>query len=327
MPTNLPPEYFEAEKVYKAAQSLEEKISALEDLISTIPKHKGTDKLRADFRRRLAKLRESQQTTKRKTTQKSPYQFEREGAGQVVIIGPTNVGKSTLVDMLTNATPEVSESPYTTWLPTPGMMNIDDVQVQLVDTPPLNPEYVEPELLNLLRRADMALLMVDVQTYPLEQLEESLAILRNNRLAPINATHPGVKERHNQVPILVAANKCDDADCDEVYEIFRELASIDWVMLPISARNLRNIDLFKKMIFERLGVVRVYAKPPGKPPDMDTPFVLKQGSTVEDLAERIHKEILENLKYARVWGSTQHDGQMVGRDYVLHDKDIVELHT
>jgi ribosome-interacting GTPase 1 len=158
MPTNLPPEYFEVEKRYRAASSPEEKAACLEEMLGTIPKHKGTDKLRADLRRKLSKLKDAARTRKGTSRQVSAFHIDKEGAGQAVVIGPANVGKSALVAALTNATPEVADYPFTTWTPTPGMMPVEDIQVQLIDTPPLNSEFVDPELINLIRRADLILL-------------------------------------------------------------------------------------------------------------------------------------------------------------------------
>src|SRR4030042_4504903 len=166
MPTNLPPEYFEADKRFRAAQSTAEKIARLEELMGTIPKHKGTDKLRADYRRRLSKLKEAVQTKKRPGRQESAYNLDKEGAGQVVVAGPPNAGKSAPVRATTNAPPKASEAPFTTWEPTPGMMPYEDVQVQLIDTPPLNEEYMEAGLLDLLRRADLILLGGAPKTHP-----------------------------------------------------------------------------------------------------------------------------------------------------------------
>ncbi len=328
MPTNLPPEYFEAEERYDQAETVEEKIACLEELISTIPKHKGTDKLRADYRRRLSKLKSAAQSRKRTRTSISPYHIDKEGAGQVVIVGLTNVGKSALVATLTNASPEVSEAPHTTWTPTPGMMPVDNIQVQLIDTPPLSHEYIEPELLNLVRRADLLLIMLDVQTYPVQQLEETVQILRENRIVPLHKKSE-IEDQHRItfVPVIVVANKCDDESCDEVFEIFCELLEERWPLLPISITSEKNIDLLKKQIVQELKVIRVYTKAPGKDPDLRRPFVLKEGSTVADLALKIHKDFHDKLKAARVWGSSAFEGQMVQRDYLLQDGDVVELRT
>ncbi|MGC9359323.1 MAG: TGS domain-containing protein [Anaerolineae bacterium] len=80
-------------------------------------------------------------------------------------------------------------------------------------------------------------------------------------------------------------------------------------------------------MFERLGVIRVYSKAPGRPPDLDAPFTLEEGSTVADLAAKVHRDFYDQLKSARIWGKGVHDGQMVSRDHVLADGDIVELHV
>ncbi|MGC8788047.1 MAG: GTPase [Anaerolineae bacterium] len=326
MPTNLPPEYFEVEKRFRAAKSPAEKVALLEELISTVPKHKGTDHLRADLRRRLSQLRAEARTKKGASRRESVFRIEREGAGQVAVIGPANVGKSALVAALTNATPEVADYPYTTWEPTPGMMPVEDIQIQLVDTPPLDRDYVEPELIDLIRRADLILLVVDLQTDPLGQLEETLAILRENRIVPDRwQDRYNEEERMTFKPFLVLANKADDEQSDELFELFCQLLEEQLPCLPISAATGRNLEQFKRAVFENLGIIRVYAKPPGKDPDFSAPFILKKGSTVQDLAAKVHKDFLEKLSAARVWGSAEFDGQMVQRDYVLHDRDVVEL--
>jgi ribosome-interacting GTPase 1 len=184
MPTNLPPEYFEVEERYRAASTVPEKIEALQDLLSTIPKHKGTDRLRADLRRKLSKLKEGARGRKGAARHESAYSIDREGAGQVVVIGHANVGKSALVRALTNAEPEVAEYPFSTRKPTPGMMQVEDVQVQLIDTPPLNRDFVESEMMDLIRRSDMILLLVDLHADPFLQLEESAALLERYHIIP-----------------------------------------------------------------------------------------------------------------------------------------------
>ncbi len=145
MSTNLPPEYFEAERRYRAAKTPAEKIACIEELIRIVPKHKGTDKLRAGLRKRLSKQKAISQTKKGTGKRESAFSIDKEGAGQVVLVGPVNVGKSALVATLTNATPEVAGFPHTTWKPTPGMMLMENIQFQLIDTPPLNRDYMEPE--------------------------------------------------------------------------------------------------------------------------------------------------------------------------------------
>jgi ribosome-interacting GTPase 1 len=326
MPTNLPPEAIDAERRYRAAKSVTEKIACLEEYISLIPKHKGTDKLRADLRRRLSKLKASSQGRKGISRHKSAFRVVKEGAGQVVVVGPANVGKSALVAALTNAAPEVADFPFTTWKPTPGMMLVENVQIQLVDTPPLDRGFVEPELLNLIRRSDLILLVVDLQADPVQQLEDTIAFLQEHRILPLR-----LKDRYPEQrlltfkPLLVLANKSDDEDSEENFEIFRQLLEDDWPLLPVSAATGRNLEHLKRVVFERLEIIRIYSQAPGKEPDFSTPFILRKGGTVEEFARNIHQDFFEKLKSARVWGSAAYDGQMVQRDYVLHDGDVVEL--
>ena len=326
MPTNLPPEYYKVEQRYQAAQSVSEQITLLQELISTVPKHKGTDHLRADLRRKLSRLRKDAQSKKKLGRQESAYNIDREGAGQVLILGPPNAGKSSLVATLTNAAPEVAEFPYTTWDPTPGMMKFENIQIQLIDTPPLNPEHVEPAMMDLARRCDLILLMLDLQGYPLEQLEVAAALLEANRIVPTHRrSHYPEPGRLTFVPMLVLVNKCDDPAWDEECAVLQELMGSEWPMLPLSLRHGRFVGEFKQAVYDWLEIIRVYSQPPGREVNRDQPFVLPRGATVEEFAGKVHLDFVEKLKSARVWGSTAYDGLMVGRDYVLRDGDVVEL--
>ncbi len=327
MPANLPPEYLEAEKRYRAAKNPTEKLACLEDMLTLLPKHKGTDKLRADLRRRVSKVKAASQAKKGASKRESAFQIDKEGAGQVVVVGPANVGKSALVARLTNANPEVADFPLTTWKPTPGMMPVENIHVQLVDTPPLNRDYVEPELLDLIRRSDLILLVVDLQTDPVQQLEETVNLLEENRIVPSHLRDKYEEERLLKfIPFLVLANKNDDESTDENLEIFRELTDNDWPMISVSSITGRNLELLKNTLVDKLQIIRVYSKAPGKEPDLTAPFVLKRGSTVENFAGKVHKDFVDKLKIAKVWGDVVFDGQMVQRDYILRDGDVVELH-
>jgi uncharacterized protein len=327
MPANLPPDYFEAERLFREAESTQEKIARLEDLIRTVPKHKGTDRLRADLRRKLAELKREPRSHKGGARRASAYNIGREGAGQVALIGPPNTGKSALLDALTNATPEVADYPFTTWEPLPGMMSYEDVQIQLVDTPPLNAEYTDPGLLDLIRRADLVLLVVDLQGDPVGELEESIALLANHRIHPLERQAELGPEAGIYVQFLVVANKSDDDSYEELLELFRELVEEEWPMIDVSATTGRHLDLLRRRVFESLDIIRVYSKAPNEPPDLVAPYTLPTGSTVAEMAAKVHRDFYEHLKTARVWGATVFDGQMVSRDHVLSDGDIVELHV
>ncbi len=339
MPTNLPPDYFKIEKRFQEAESSAEKISLLEEMYSVVPKHKGTDHLRADLRRQLAKLKEEAQQSRKKRGGPPPvFHVEKEGAGQAALLGAANTGKSALVRALTHAEPEVSPAPFTTWRPTPGMTQFENVQIQLVDTPPLARGYVDAGLFDLARHADLLLVVVDLQADPLSQLEECLSLLEQHRIAPTGweRDYAGV-ERMGFKELIVLANKCDEgrleADCAAFCELINTPDSgppgtplkYKLEVIPVSAQNGRNFEALKQRIYARLGIMRVYARPPGEEPDLERPFVIRAGSTVEELGLKIHKDFGEHLKSARVWGSSTFEGQMVGRDYVLQEGDIVEL--
>ena len=328
MPTNLPPEYYEAEERFRAAGSAEEKIACLEEVLATIPKHKGTDKLRADLRRRLSKLKAGLGAKKKGARHASVYHIEKEGPARVVVIGAPNVGKSALVATVTHATPKVSEYPFTTWTPTPGMMPVRDIHIQLVDTPALSREHVEPELFGLIRGADFVLLLVDLQARPIQQLDDTIELLKENRIA-LRGEEDGLAEHGGPTLLtcLVAVNKDDDSSWDEEFDVFRELLEDRWPLLPISAQTGRNLERLRETLFERLELMRVYSKVSGKKADLTAPFVLKKGGTVAEFAAKVHKDFVTKLKTARVWGTDVHDGQQVGRDHPLHDGDVVELHV
>lgn len=327
MPTNLPPEYFAAEQKYRAAESVAAKISSLEELIGTIPRHKGTDKLRAELRRKLARLKSEQKKKRSTARHESEFHIDVEGSARIVITGAPNTGKSSLLATLTHAEPKISESPFTTWLPQPGMMDLEDIRIQLIDTPPLNMDHNEAELFDLIRSADLVLLMVDLQASPLAQLDMALQILRQHRIVPDHWQPDGPQESPvHFLPVLLVVNKDDEETFDEDFDIFCQLLETDCPLVAVSVRNRRNLNELKKFIFKKLDIIRIYGKPPGKDVDYSRPFVLKRGSTLADLALKVHQDFYHKLKNARVWGTGVYDGQLVGREHVLHDKDIVELH-
>ena len=326
MPTNLPPDYYRVEEQYRNAGSLAEKISCLEELMRIVPKHKGTDKLRGDLRRRLSRLRETSARKKGAARQISPFQIPGEGAGQVVVIGPPNVGKSSLLRALTKARPDVAEFPFSTTMPTPGMMRYENIQIQLVDTPPVSDQYVDPEMMNLIRRADALAILADIQSTTMDQLELTRSVLEKHRIIPRQLVNENMDlQRLSPVSVLVGVNKVDDQDRDEDFQVLQELIGHEWTLAPLSLTRARYVDDFKRAVFELLRIIRVFSKAPGKKAELDTPFVLSQGSRIQDFGAKLHKDFQSRLKSARIWGQGLYDGQMVGRDHVLKDGDIVEL--
>ena len=327
MPANLPPHYFDAEKRYREAQSPEDKVAALEEMLTIMPKHKGTDKLRADIRRRISKVKSLPKQKKGTSRRESEYSIDREGAAQVVVLGPPNVGKSALVATLTNADPEVADFPHSTWKPTPGMVPYENIQFQLIDTPPISNEFVDPPMTDLIRRTDIVLVMLDLKADPIQQYEDTLSILAEWRVFPMAMPVP---EDLNRPPfikkVLIAANKMDEAENQEDFEVFLELSETPLPCLGISTLTKRHLKDLLVHIYDMAGIIRVYSKAPGKEPDANAPFVLPRGSTLETLAVKIHKDFASKLKYARIWGKDVFDGQMVQRDYVLQEGDTAEIH-
>ncbi|MEW6034308.1 MAG: GTPase [Chloroflexota bacterium] len=327
MPANLTPQYFEAERAYKQAKTIAERIEGLENMLAVMPKHKGTDHLRADLRARIAKLREEEQRGPGGAARTRLYYVRREGAGQAVLVGLPNSGKSQLLASLTEASPKVADYPFTTQLPLPGMMLYQNVQVQIVDVPAINYPEARPWVRNIVRGADLLLLVVDLGLEPVSQVETIRGELTGMRVRLLGKGDAPPEEPEVGKKALVVANK---NDLEMVAERHARLAS--WLggrfpLVSVSSLQGTGLDELRREVFLALEVIRVYSKPPGRQPDTDRPFVIKAGSTVEELAGEVHKELRRNLKYAQVWGSGKFDGQRVNRRYVLQDGDIVELHT
>jgi ribosome-interacting GTPase 1 len=325
MPANLTPQYLEAEKNFRMAKTTQEKIACLEEMLAVMPKHKGTDHLRADLRTKIANLTKS--IDKKAATSHSTTKIEKAGAAQVAVIGPPNTGKSQIVASITNAKPVVAAYPYTTQTATSGMMHYENVQIQLVDTPPLGEQPPEWWLLNIMRRADVLLIVVDLSQDALAQTDALVAVLneKNIGLGKAKELENDAESPVNYKKALIVGNK---ADLDPGGNNFRALQSRYGDKLPtiaITATSGR-LDELKKQIFLMLDVIRVYTKTPGAKPDMTDPIILERGSTLEMAAISIHKSFAQRMKYARIWGSGKFDGVMVKRDHVLQDGDIIELH-
>jgi uncharacterized protein len=326
VPANLTPEYLAAERALHAAKTTLERIACLEEMLAVMPKHKGTDHLRAELRTKIAKL--TQSLDKKTATQRVTMVIEKAGAAQVAVIGLPNTGKSQIVASLTKATPLVAAYPFTTQAATPGMMTFENIQVQLIDTPPLSDQPPEWWLMNIIKRADGLLLVVALDEDPQAQAEALLGILREKRIglgrAPENAPEDEDAPLTWKKARLVA-NKADLDPGGASFRVLRELYADRLPAIAISAVGPRLDDLRRK-IFEMLDIIRVYTKTPGGKPDMTDPIILARGSTLEAAAATVHKDFASKLKFARIWGSGKHEGVMVRRDHVLQDGDVIELH-
>jgi ribosome-interacting GTPase 1 len=327
VPTNLPPQYFEAEKAYRQAKSPAEKVEALETMLAVMPKHKGTDHLKADLRARIAKLTQEAQKQAGGGARAQLYDVRKEGAGQLALVGLPNVGKSSLMAALTDATPKVGDYPFTTQLPQPAMMPVENVSIQLVDLPPVVPEATAPWHRALIRRADLLLLVVDLGGDPLEEWATLLAELAGMRVEPVAPGEVALDgEEAPGTPALLVATKADHPDASDVRELLELEVDGRLPIIAVSATDGRGLDELRWRALAALHVIRVYTKPPGKPADRSKPFVLKRGSTIDDLADLIHHELREKLKYALLWGASgKFGGQRISRHHVLEDEDVVEL--
>jgi uncharacterized protein len=327
MPANLTPDYHRAEQRLRLARTTDEKIDALEEMLRVVPKHKGTDHLQADLKSRIAKLRrEGEKKTGRGGFS---HMVPREGAAQIALVGPPNTGKSSLVRALTHAAPEVGDYPFTTREAMPGMMPFEDIAFQLVDLPPISDQHAEPWVFDIVRHADLVWLVL-AATDALEGFDEVQRLLGGRNIGLVPASRGSLLDDGSvtfRKPALVLLNQCDRPGAAEAAAVFDDLLDRKWPLFPLSAATGTGVDPLKARTFHVLDIVRVRTKQPGKPPDAGAPFTLPTGSTVRDLAARIHKDLADGMKFARVWGKSAFDGQAVQQDHVLMEGDVVEIHS
>lgn len=328
MALNLTPEYFEADRQYRQARTREEKMAALELMLKAIPKHKASEKKQADLKSRIKELREAP-VSKGKAVTVDPYHVSPQGAGQVLLLGLPNSGKSSILGCLSKAPVKITDFPFGTQTVVPGMVYHEDAPIQMVDLPPITPEHVPPNLVNALRHTGVIMLVVDLAADSvLEDVEALLAILAERNINFEAAEQDDTGQVMQVWPKgLIVATKCDLPNAADNLAILRELRTGEPELMAVSSHTAEGLPEMLKRLFEMLHVIRVYSKLPGKPADKEKPFVVPAGTTVGELARTIHKDIADHLKYARVWGDDIFSGQQVHASHVLHDRDVVELHT
>ncbi len=335
MPANLTPEYRNAEKEYRAAATSAEKLTALEHMLATIPKHKGTDKLQGDLKRRISRLKNASRGSAG-TRHLDIFAVERSGAGQVVLLGTPNVGKSAVVAATTKATVQVTDYPFATAVPVPGMMPFEDIKIQLVDLPPITAEHMPAGMMGTIRSADIVAVVVSLgDDDPLSQVQISLDGLHGRGVTLVNTPEvpempaPQGPDDKPLFPIrgFILATHLDSPVAPDNLQALQDLYADQLQVRAVSCTSGENLDQLKAYLFEFLNVVRVYSKVPGKKADKKDPFVLPRGSTVLDLAGAVHRDLPDQLRYARIWGADTYPGQTVQRHHVLSDADVIELHT
>lgn len=345
MAVNASPMYQKAEERYRCAATPQEKLDALQEMLRLVPKHKASEKVQQQIKERIKKTKElvGKAAKAGGGHQHDPMSVHRQGAGQVFLLGAPNVGKSSIVGALTKAKVEIAEFPFSTHAAIPGMAHHEDVPIQLVDAPPVMDGHPQPGMMNAIRKADIVLLVVDLAAIDLiDQFQQCVSLFAEHGMHPVSTAEldyghdhedgiMGMEEEEHEAMrlpkrVLVVANKMDAPDAMENFETFRELSESDLKMIPVSAQTGEGLPEMMAAIFEMLHVIRVYAKKPGKPADKEAPFVLPVGGTVEDMARLVHNDVADNLKHARIWGGSVHDGQQVTAHHVLTDKNVVELH-
>jgi uncharacterized protein len=330
MPANLTPDYKKADEWFRSATTDEERLAALEEMYRTIPKHKGTEGLQADIKRKISKFKEIIESGGRQkggagARHVDIFHVPHMGAGQVVLLGTPNSGKSSIVAAVSNAHVNVADYPFATDKPIPGMMKYEDVQIQIVDTPPITAEFAPVGLVNTLRGADVIAIVIDLSDDVLGQWETCLKYLDEHHLIR-KGTEPADDPIHHLAKdCFVLATKADLAP-EGTLATLKELCPRPLDFVETSVKTAEGLNVMARHVFDMLKVIRIYAKPPGKPADMKDPFSLPQGSTVLDLAQLIHRELADKVKNARVWGTDVYDGQHVQLQHELHDRDVVELH-
>lgn len=308
MPANLPPKFHKLSQKLKQTRNPGEKISILKEMLAVTPNHKGTQNVKKHLKKKMAKLREKK--PQKPPSKESIYSVQKEGAGQVVIAGPPNSGKSTLLNNLTNAQEKVGNYLFTTKTPQPAMMPYENIQIQLVDTPPLTPEFSPPWIKALLKQSDRILGVFDCSK---EKISSNIRFFQEK-----------MKEWEiNEEKISFIGNKMDLLDHPQKLK----KTSSQYNIRLISCIKEKSLENLREEIFNSLNIIRVYTKAPNRSsPDFEHPFVLEKNSILVDLAEKIHKDLCSSFKYAKLINSKSLKPEIVGKDYILQDEDVIEIH-
>ncbi|MEM4261591.1 MAG: GTPase [Candidatus Diapherotrites archaeon] len=355
MTTNAGPEFFAAQKKYQEASTHEAKLEALKEMLRFAPKHKSSENLVAEITFKIAKLKkelERQKELQAKKGSGASLNIKKEGAGQVVIVGMPNSGKSTLLKNLTNVNVEIAPYPFTTTKPEVGMMNYEGALVQIVEVPAIVEGSSEgkangTQLLSLVRNADAIILLyrsLEEKDLVVKELEKANIVvvrskpkitIQHNSFNGLNVSGKNFlkisEERLLELLKKYGVQNCDvileeEATEEKIVEVLESNTDYKPCLFLQTGFEYKLNDL-KERIFKLLNKIIVYTKKPGFEPDLSKPLVLKEGSTIKDAAELVHKEIAKNLKYARLWGSAKFPGQRVSKDYKLQNKDIIEINA
>lgn len=299
--TNQSPFYKKAELMFLQSKTNEEKLKWLEEMMRECPKHKSSEKMLANLKTRYIKLKEKIESQKK--SGKSKRSGIKKEDMQVIVVGKTNSGKSSLLKSLTNTFPEIADYNFTTKFPIVGMSKISETQVQIIENPAINSEFYDKGLTN---SADTILILIN----SLKEIEEINPLLEKSSAKKI-----------------IVFNKSDKFNLDEIRKIEATLKSKKYNFAIISTKTRENIEELKEKIFQSFDKIRVYTKEPGKEKS-PKPIILLPESTIENVAEKILKGFSKNVKETKIWGpSSKFAGQKVGLKHKLRDLDVVEFKT
>ncbi len=337
MPANLSADYKAAEAKFRSSREPQDRLDALREMLRLIPKHKGTEHLQADIKSRMKELTTELAAPRKGAARTGPATVIRlEGAAQVALIGPPNSGKSALHAALTGSHSLSAPYPFATQYPQPGMLPVNDVTIQLIDLPSISGAHPILWLANSLQPADAALLVIDLAApgcvEAMIEIHDFLAERRVHLVPRWPADGVSAAELDDpfaqEVPCAIVAAKAEIVSgIDDELEALAELSGRSYPAMVVSAETGEGLDQVGPWLFQKLGIVRVYTKMPGGQPDLTRPFTVRSGDTVIDVAELVHRDFVTSFKYARVWGHSGFDGQQVGREHVVEDGDVIEIHS
>ena len=359
----------------------ESEMKKLEEEISTTKYNKRTQHAIGLLKAKLARLREQQETRKRSVKKGEGYSVRRSGDATVILVGFPSVGKSTLLNALTNAESKTAAYEFTTLDVVPGMLEYGHAKIQILDVPGVVKGASDgtgrgKEVLSIMRSADMALILVEV-THP-EHLDVLLNEIKSTNIR-LNQHKPYVKIRKTvrngirigktvklrnlnddtikailkefrinnadvlireeinddqlidiiednriYMPRIIILTKADTVSQEKAEQVKKEIRAD----IIISAEKRSGLEELKRLIFDKLSLIRVFLKQPGKEADMEIPLIMKKNCTIGDVCEKLHKDFVSKFKFARIWGaSSKFPGQkLLSLDHVLLDKDVLELH-
>lgn len=290
MPINAGPEFAKANEEYLKASTAEEKLKALKLMLSTAPKHKGAEKLRNQLKQRYSALKKEIEKEKKAAKRKKALAIKKEGAATIVFVGVLDSGKSNLFAKLTNSKYE-GENNYEIKM---KMIPFQNIWLQGLDLPAFHAKFsnssMAGQVFGLIRNSDVIIIIANDE----EQLQFLQSVL-------------------DKAKIKIGSKKVQTFEKTELPAI-------------VTMSDAEDLTMLKEEIWAKTGKIRIQTRTSGKV--AEKPVVLKQGATVRDLAETIHKDFVRNFKYAKIWGSSaKFPGQAVGFEHKLKDKDVVEVFT